>query len=71
MLLSDVQWKIDAESAKKKSALVDDDELESEAGYHFIAFVPIEGKIWKLDGLENQPRDLGTLVMLPQAAGRT
>lgn len=27
--------------------------------FHFIAFVPVEGKVWKLDGLERQPQNLG------------
>lgn len=31
----------------------------SEAGFHFIAFVPIGGNLWKLDGLERQPMNLG------------
>ncbi|KAL1958473.1 hypothetical protein VTO42DRAFT_4337 [Malbranchea cinnamomea] len=33
---------------------------ESEAGFHFIAFVPVNGKVWKFDGLERQPQSLGT-----------
>lgn len=35
------------------------DEGENEAGFHFIAFLPIAGKLWKLDGLERQPMCLG------------
>jgi ubiquitin carboxyl-terminal hydrolase L5 len=30
-----------------------------QAGFHFISFVPIDGKLWKLDGLERQPMNLG------------
>ena len=32
---------------------------ESEAGYHFIAYVPVGDSLWKLDGLERQPEKLG------------
>jgi ubiquitin carboxyl-terminal hydrolase L5 len=31
-----------------------------EAGYHFIAYVPINGSVWRLDGLQRQPVNLGT-----------
>jgi ubiquitin carboxyl-terminal hydrolase L5 len=30
-----------------------------QAGLHFISLVPIDGKLWKLDGLERQPMNLG------------
>lgn len=40
--------------SKKNSIEID----ESEAAFHFIAFVPIDGKVWKLDGLERQPQKL-------------
>ena len=32
---------------------------QEEAGFHFISLVPIDGKLWKLDGLERQPMNLG------------
>lgn len=35
-------------------------ELDDEEGFHFIAYVPIEGHVWKLDGLDSLPQDLGT-----------
>ena len=44
---------------KKRKA----DEDESESGFHFIAFMPIEGQLWKLDGLERQPMCLGMLLL--------
>lgn len=31
-----------------------------EASFHFVAFVPIDGALWKLDGLERQPMNLGS-----------
>ncbi|KAI9643457.1 hypothetical protein NHQ30_008076 [Ciborinia camelliae] len=40
-------------SGKSKSKLDDD------SGFHFIAFVPVEGVVWRLDGLRRQPVSLG------------
>jgi ubiquitin carboxyl-terminal hydrolase L5 len=34
---------------------------EDEAGYHFVAYVPINGSVWRLDGLQRQPVNLGKL----------
>ena len=34
-------------------------EEASEMAFHFNAFVPIDGTLWKLDGLERQPQTLG------------
>ncbi|KAL9129735.1 MAG: hypothetical protein Q9217_001893 [Psora testacea] len=45
-------------SKNKKPKAVDDD---SDAGFHFIAFVTIDDKLWKLDGLERQPMCLGPI----------
>jgi hypothetical protein len=42
--------------AKKKKA------DENEPGFHFIAYVPIDGAVWKLDGLRRQPENLGILL---------
>lgn len=59
MLNIDLQLKNDATLKKGKArrgATPDDD---SENAFHFIAFVPVAGKVWKLDGLERQPRSLG------------
>ena len=58
MLNGDLQLKNDA-STRTKSKIAREDADESDAGFHFIAFVPIEGKVWKLDGLERQPQSLG------------
>jgi hypothetical protein len=43
---------------KKKRATVEDDD---ENGFHFVAYVPAHGKIWKLDGIERRPQTLGDL----------
>lgn len=58
ILNGDLQLKNDAE-AKKRGSRTKSAEDESIAGFHFIAFVPIDGKVWKLDGLERQPQNLG------------
>lgn len=34
-------------------------EEEEENAFHFIAFIPIDGKLWKLDGMDAQPMNLG------------
>lgn len=59
MLNSDLQLKNDATAKKTKSAKKNEVADESEAGFHFIAFVPALGKVWKFDGLERQPQSLG------------
>lgn len=43
---------------KRKANDEEDEEIEENA-YHFIAFVPINGKLWKLDGMDAQPMNLG------------
>ena len=32
---------------------------EAEEGFHFIAYMPVEGRVWKLDGLDSFPQDMG------------
>ncbi|KAI4142180.1 MAG: hypothetical protein L6R39_005058 [Caloplaca ligustica] len=59
MLNADLQLKNEATSRKKSKAKTSDDE---EAGFHFIAFVPVGQKVWKLDGLQRQPEDLGAIT---------
>jgi hypothetical protein len=34
---------------------------EEELAYHFIAYAPINGVVWRFDGLQHQPRNLGKL----------
>ena len=54
MLNSDLFLKNESDDkAKGKKRKAEDD--EDEGGFHFIAFMPIEGGLWKLDGLERQP----------------
>ena len=59
MLNGDLHLKNEAESKKTKSTQGKANGGEAESGFHFIAFVPIRGKVWKLDGLERQPQILG------------
>ena len=33
--------------------------IEDEAAFHFIAYLPVHREIWKMDGLDRQPRKLG------------
>lgn len=38
---------------------------DTESGFHFIAYVPINGSVWKLDGLRRQPVDIGAFFQSP------
>lgn len=59
ILNGDLQLKNEAEAKKRGRERTSSAEDESIAGFHFVAFVPIDGKVWKLDGLERQPQNLG------------
>ncbi|KAL9089656.1 MAG: hypothetical protein Q9165_005688 [Trypethelium subeluteriae] len=55
------------QSARKRKAMVleeeehdDDDDDDNEPGeYHFMGYVPFAGHVWRLDGLDASPHDLG------------
>ena len=36
-------------------------EAEAEEGFHFVAYMPIDGHVWKLDGLDSYPEDMGEI----------
>jgi ubiquitin carboxyl-terminal hydrolase L5 len=55
MMNIDLGMKQDAKKKSAKEQFLD----EEEAAFHFVAYVPIEGDVWKLDGLERQPKCLG------------
>ncbi|KAJ5692088.1 hypothetical protein N7462_001511 [Penicillium macrosclerotiorum] len=57
ILNSDLQLQWDTKSKKKRSN--GQDENDSDSGFHFIAFMPAMGQVWKFDGLERQPQSLG------------
>lgn len=60
MLNSDLYLKNEATSRRRRASKKSNDSADSEsAGFHFIAFVPALGKVWKFDGLERQPQVLG------------
>lgn len=33
---------------------------DEEEGFHFIAYMPIQGHVWKLDGMDEFPQDMGS-----------
>jgi hypothetical protein len=45
----------------KKPKKHDSDDEDDEQGYHFIAYVPSAGRVWKMDGMERLPQCLGVL----------
>ncbi|KAL2785711.1 ubiquitin carboxyl-terminal hydrolase [Aspergillus keveii] len=59
MLNSDLHLKNEATSRRSRSKKGGREENDDDAGFHFIAFVPALGKVWKFDGLERQPQALG------------
>ncbi|TGO51329.1 hypothetical protein BCON_0163g00100 [Botryotinia convoluta] len=50
-------WKKKRKTKRKSGRSKSRSDVES--GYHFIAFVPVEGIVWRLDGLQRQPVSLG------------
>lgn len=46
---------------KNASVVTDDDYVSNDNGFHFSAYVPVDGEVWKLDGLDRQPRKVGTV----------
>lgn len=40
----------------------DVDEYDEASGYHFVAYLPIGDHVWKLDGLDSRPTDLGSFA---------
>ncbi len=57
MLNADLQLKNDATAKKRRRQRAQS--KGDEAAFHFVAFVPVDSKLWKLDGLQPQPQDLG------------
>ncbi|KAB2572856.1 putative ubiquitin carboxyl-terminal hydrolase protein [Lasiodiplodia theobromae] len=57
MMNIDLQMQHDSTS-KSKSKSTNKKSKNADAAFHFIAFMPIAGEIWKLDGLDRQPQKL-------------
>jgi ubiquitin carboxyl-terminal hydrolase L5 len=55
--------KMKAASSKRrrKKRKDDEDSFEDESGFHFVAYVPAGGAVWRMDGLERLPRRLGAV----------
>jgi ubiquitin carboxyl-terminal hydrolase L5 len=62
----------------RKKRKEDEDSFEDESGFHFVAYVPAGGNVWRMDGLERLPRKLGPVgngdswiaVVLPELQGQ-
>lgn len=52
-------WKKRKHMKKKSGKRKSKSKSDEESGFHFIAFVPVEGVVWRLDGLQRQPVSLG------------
>jgi ubiquitin carboxyl-terminal hydrolase L5 len=44
---------------KKRQKRASFDREDEESGFHFIAYVPAGGTIWRMDGMETFPRQIG------------
>lgn len=65
VLNTDLQLKTEATNRKSKGKKTKTQDYDdAEAGFHFIGFVPAKGKLWKFDGLERQPQNLGKLSFI-------
>lgn len=62
MLNGDLSMKnrFDAKDKKKQKKRKLEEHDEDDAAFHFIAYVPIQGDVWKLDGLDFQPTNIGS-----------
>lgn len=59
MLNADLHMKTEV-TARKQSKRPKSGNDDEDTGFHFIAYVPIDDNVWKLDGLKRQPQKLGT-----------
>ncbi|KAI5285106.1 hypothetical protein KEM54_000825 [Ascosphaera aggregata] len=67
ILSIDLQLKNEATEKRRTSKATKGDDEQTEPGFHFIAFVPVRRELWKFDGLERQPQNLGMLPRLEQS----
>ncbi|ETI25273.1 hypothetical protein G647_04648 [Cladophialophora carrionii CBS 160.54] len=45
----------------RKKRKENEEAFEDESGFHFVAYVPAGGDVWRMDGLERLPRKLGSV----------
>ncbi|EKD15117.1 uncharacterized protein L3040_003681 [Drepanopeziza brunnea f. sp. 'multigermtubi'] len=47
-------------TARKKAPPKKKQKDEDEPGFHYVAYVPVQGEVWRLDGLQREPVSLGS-----------
>jgi ubiquitin carboxyl-terminal hydrolase L5 len=47
------------QDVNKTNTADDRDDDDDQAGFHFIAYMPIDGHVWRMDGLDHFPQDMG------------
>lgn len=52
------KWRI-AKNSKRKGATAKKSKKEDELAFHYVAYVPIKGEVWRLNGLQRHPVNLG------------
>lgn len=64
MVLSNSETIRDAHNsfAVQQTLVIDNQKGEKEDPFHFVAYIPWEGKVYELDGLQEGPRDLGAIT---------
>ncbi|OQO05170.1 hypothetical protein B0A48_08190 [Cryoendolithus antarcticus] len=65
---NDVRHSGRAPKPRRKTLAEPDEEEPEEEGFHFCAFLPIGDNIWKLDGMDKFPQNMGPLP--PLASGQ-
>ncbi|KAK7546647.1 ubiquitin carboxyl-terminal hydrolase [Phyllosticta citricarpa] len=61
MMNIDLKMQDDVKASKAKSKAAKNASSGDDAAFHFIAFLPIAGSVWKLDGLDRQPQKVQEL----------
>lgn len=67
ILILDMAMKEECEAAKNRRNSRPNQRAVTSAddtAFHFIAYLPIQGDLWKLDGLDRFPQKLGKIVDL-------
>ena len=64
MLSSDFVMENSFSTRKSKSSKSKASSSYDDSALHFMAFIPIGDEVWKLDGLDRQPENLGSRQIL-------